>query len=368
MKILFLGDYSNLHASLAAEMRLRGHEVTHVADGGGIMKTKADIYLRRKPGTFGLASYLAQLIPLLPRLSGYDVVQLINPHFISLRPEKISRVFRQLRKQNGSVFLSLAGNDYYFVKYCAQGRFPFSEYRVGHEPTPFTLRFPEEERSWLSDPCRRLAELVYNEVTGAMSVLPEYDMAARPVLGDRLCFTNIPIDLSQHPFREIDFSKKLNLFVGIKTTSMHSKGALHLYEAARRAASLRPDRIADVIRVQDVSLQEYLKRLSSAHILLDQLYALSPSTNALHSMATGRIAASGSSDDYFRMLGEKPTPVVIPLSPLEDVAETIISAVGNPDALTAMARNARRIVERHNAASIVADKYENHWHKMLSHG
>ena len=43
MKILFLGDYSNLHACLSEELRKRGHEVTLVSDGSRYMQTACDI-------------------------------------------------------------------------------------------------------------------------------------------------------------------------------------------------------------------------------------------------------------------------------------------------------------------------------------
>lgn len=40
MKILFVGDYSGVHANLAAELRRRGHKVTVVSDGGLHMQTE----------------------------------------------------------------------------------------------------------------------------------------------------------------------------------------------------------------------------------------------------------------------------------------------------------------------------------------
>lgn len=61
-----LGDYSNLHACLAKELRKRGHEVTVVSDKGTYMQTDADIELRRKPGILGSFSYLYQIMASLP--------------------------------------------------------------------------------------------------------------------------------------------------------------------------------------------------------------------------------------------------------------------------------------------------------------
>ena len=118
MRILFFGDYSNLHACIAGELRRRGHHITVISDGGRYMDTDKDILLERAPGRLGAVSYLYQIFKILPSLRDYDVVQLINPHFLSLKPGKIKYFFDILRKNNRSVFLTLAGNDYYFVNTC----------------------------------------------------------------------------------------------------------------------------------------------------------------------------------------------------------------------------------------------------------
>ena len=48
MKILLLGEYSNLHATLAEGLRQLGHQVLVVSDGTNIYNYKRDISLYRK--------------------------------------------------------------------------------------------------------------------------------------------------------------------------------------------------------------------------------------------------------------------------------------------------------------------------------
>ena len=86
MKILLLGEYSNLHATLAEGLRELGHKVTVVSDGNAWRNYKRDITLKRG-STSKLSGifYLLKLLLILPRLRGYDVVQLINPDFIWLK-------------------------------------------------------------------------------------------------------------------------------------------------------------------------------------------------------------------------------------------------------------------------------------------
>ena len=140
MKILMLGDYSNLHACLTKELRKRGHDVTLVSDRGGHMQTEADMTISRSSGLLGGMRYFYRILASLPSFTGYDVVQLINPGFFRLKPDKLRIIYDILKKNNRSVFLTLCGNDYFFVKDCIDSDlFRFSEFRIGKEPTPLVM-------------------------------------------------------------------------------------------------------------------------------------------------------------------------------------------------------------------------------------
>lgn len=367
MKILFLGDYSNLHACLASELRKRGHQVTVVSDRGGYMQTQADIVLARKPGLLGSVKYLADIFNALPKLADYDVVQLINPIFLRLKPGKISYIFRELLNKNRSIFLTLAGNDALFVRACLDGKtFRYSEFRYGDKRSDFSLAFPTNEAGWLQRELVELTEMVYDRVDGAMSILPEYDMAARPYIGDKLAFTNIPVDLTNLPFSEINAPEKVNLFVGLSRGREIQKGTDRLSAMARKLEKHFPDRCRANI-VSNLSLQQYLKEMSESHIVLDQLYSYSPATNALQAMALGRATASGAQPEYYDMIGESTRPV-IDANPLDvDTLEnTLVNFIKNPEGLKDLSVQGRALVERHNALNVVADKFEAHWSKILS--
>ena len=93
MRILFAGDASNMHNCLAGELRRQGHEAVVASDGSRWMDTRRDINLLRHPGTWGALRYVADIIRALPRMRGYDVVQLAGYIFLTLRPEKGRLVF-----------------------------------------------------------------------------------------------------------------------------------------------------------------------------------------------------------------------------------------------------------------------------------
>ena len=104
MKILLFGEYSNLHVALAEGLRRLGHQVTVISNGNKWRGYKRDIDLCREgTGKWAAVKYVAKLLTLLPRLRGYDVVQLINPDFLELKAEREFAIFRYLRRNNRSI-------------------------------------------------------------------------------------------------------------------------------------------------------------------------------------------------------------------------------------------------------------------------
>ena len=205
-----------MHANLAAELRRRGHKVTVVSDGGLHMQTESDIFVRREPGILESFRYLYRLFQIQPGLKGFDVVQLVNPGFFGLRPGKLSYFLKHLKNDNGSLFLTLAGNDFFFVEACVRkDMFRFSEFRIGKEKTRQVMCDPECEYGWFNSALTDYTRYLYSQLDGAVSLLPEYDMAARPVLGERLAFAGLPIDFSVLPDLDTEVEGKVRIFVGM---------------------------------------------------------------------------------------------------------------------------------------------------------
>lgn len=365
MKILFIGDYSNLHACLAAELRRRGHQATVISDRCGYMDTHSDIFIERKPGKAGGIKYLMNLFSLLPRLRGYDAVQLINSNFLSLKPGKIKYFYDRIKSENGGMFLTLAGDDYYFVKACSDAKlFRFSEFKTGTRLNDYCREKPEILPGWTSEANRKWSEYLYQDLDGAMSVLPEYDMAAKDVLGERLAFTNLPVDLSTLPYSPLEIDGKVRVFIGMRGGMETQKGTRLLLDMAKRLEREMPQKV-EVECVRDMSLKEYLGRMRRSHIVLDQLYSYSPATNALQAMAMGKVAGSGAQPEYYEYIGNPPCRPVFSLSPLDtDIEERLRNYILDPSPLIDMGRDGRALVESNNDVTIVADRFLKHWETL----
>ena len=115
MKILLLGEYSNVHNTLADGLRALGHEVTVASNGDFWKNYPRDIDLARKPGKLGGILLMAKVYWSLLRWRNYDVVQLINPMFLELKAERLFPIYRYLRRHNKKMVLCAMGMDWYWV-------------------------------------------------------------------------------------------------------------------------------------------------------------------------------------------------------------------------------------------------------------
>ena len=117
MKILFLGDASNYHRTLAETMAEMGHEVTVASHGSYWMNTKRDIDISRpsKGKMGGALLWLKLNTSLRNSFKGYDVVQICNPNFLDLRPHRIQEIFNRIKQSNYRWLMHLKRFYHYFV-------------------------------------------------------------------------------------------------------------------------------------------------------------------------------------------------------------------------------------------------------------
>lgn len=369
MRILFIGDYSNLHTTLARELKKMGHEATVLSDGCGHMQLDTDIYINRKPGILGGIKYLYRLFEILPQLKDYDAVQLINTNFLKLRPQKIKYFFDRIKEQNKSVFLTLAGNDYTYCKACLDGKmFRYSEFKVGDEFTPAHNLHPGHLYGWLSRPNKILSEHILENISGAMAVLPEYEMPVKETFGERVCFTNLPIDLAELPTHTESFvNDKVNLLVCMRSGYEDMKGVRTLQKIAREIESEMPDKVS-VNVAKDLPFKEFLEKMAKSDIVLDQLYAYSPAMTALYGMGLGKVVATGGQPEYYQAIGNPDEKPIFSLSPTDtDIKDRLIELINNRDRIIEMGKEAKKIVEKNNDSKIVAQRFLNHWNHLNGH-
>ena len=372
MKILFVGDASNLHNTLAAELRRQGHHCVVASDGSQWMDTGRDITLRREPGKWGTAKYVTRLLSQLPRMRGYDVVELAGPMFLHLRPERLWRVLRYLKRHNCHVVMTALATDPVYWAACHDGEtYRYSDYLIGEEPSPFARSEEYQTRrhdDWTLPEVTDYNRHVLDTVDGVVACLWEYYAAYRHHAPQvPLSYAGIPIDTQAvTPRRELHKApQRVTFFIGIQSDRTVLKGTDLMLEAARRVCDRYPE-LCSLDVVENVPYADYVARMSQAHVILDQLYSYTPATNALLGMAQGLVAVSGAEPEYYALIGENDNRPVVNVSPLKegDIDLQLEWLVTHRERFPDMANASRTFVVKHNSAATVAKAYLDFWNTL----
>ncbi|MCF0180714.1 MAG: glycosyltransferase family 1 protein [Muribaculaceae bacterium] len=370
MKVLFVGDASNLHNCLAGQLRRMGHEAVVASNGSTWMDTRRDINLLRRPGKLGAVRYVVDIAKALPKMRGHDIVQLCTPIFLNLKPAKVRWVLDYLKRHNGKVVLSALATDRVYYDACHDGHtYRYSDYHLGNEPSPFVGSHEyqaQEQENWGKPFMKEHSDYVLGKIDGATACLWEYYVAYKPVLGDRVVHTGIPIDTDGIVMRPLDKApQKVRFFIGIQPTRTVLKGTDRMLDALKRVCAARPDE-CEMVVVEGVPYEQYIEKMRSSHVLLDQLYSYTPATNALLAMAQGLVAVSGAEPEFYDLIGETENRPVVNVDPLieGDIEAQLNHIIDNKQLLPEMSRNSRLFVERHNAAAIVAQRHIDFWNTL----
>ena len=366
MKILLLGEYSNVHWTLACALRKMGHEVCVVSNCDEWKGYSTDIPLIRKPGRWGAITYLYKVLRLLPKLRGYDVVQLINPvHFIDLKAERGIRIYDYLRRHNKRVFLGAFGYDYYYVydsvvrrtlRYCD---FYTPTREVHHEWNS------ANEHDWLHTFKKEANIHIAETCDGIISGLYEYDVAYRPYFPEKTTFIPFPIEVSNTAAELLPnaSNRKLRFFIGIQRHRTALKGTDIMLRALERIVADYPDQ-AKMVKAESVPFEQYKEMMRSSDVLLDQIYSYTPAMNALLAMSQGLILVGGGEEENYTILGEEELRPIINVQPdEEDIYRQLEQLVLHPERIDQFKRDSIEYIHRHHDSIKVAKQYIAAWSK-----
>ena len=194
MRILLLGEYSNVHWTLAEGLRALGHEVCVVSNGDYWKDYRRDVSLvRRSYGRWDSLVYMAQVWKALRRMRDYDVVQIINPMFLEMKSERIRPIYEYLRKHNKRMFMGAYGMDYYWVNTCRTTQtFRYSDFNFGDRLRTDDIAMTEV-RDWIGTDKGRLNQEIAADCDGIAAGLYEYYACYHPVFPDKTEFIPFPI-------------------------------------------------------------------------------------------------------------------------------------------------------------------------------
>lgn len=364
MKILLVGEYSNVHWTLACGLRSIGHSVTVISNGDFWKQYKCDILLKRdytSNARVAALKYFLKLLFTLRKMRGYDIVQITNPMFLELKAERIWRFYRYLQRHNGKIFMGAFGMDHYYVKGCLDGNlFKYSELVYNNR-----IRAIKDNLDSISDWTNNSSKQILNqriakECNGIVAGLWEYYQCYRQEFADKLEYIPFPVEpvsresLPARYYQDID---RVRIFIGIQKSRSEFKGTDILLKVLQELQNEYPDKM-ELTCVSNVPFQEYKRLMRESDILVDQLYSPSPNMNSLLAMSQGLVVAGGGWDEPFELLGEsKLRPVIdLPCEPNE-IRATLLSCILNPQRIKEMKKESVEYINKYHTPSTVADKW-----------
>ena len=362
MKILLLGEFSNIHWTLAEGLRILGHEVCVVSDGNHWKNYKRDIsLLRPTDGKIDGVKYLAKVLLLLPKLKGYDIVQIVNPCFLHLKPEKSLPIYRFLRKHNKKIFLGAFGTDHYYVKTCMETNvFKYSDFKSQDKfrDTPVNRKIIKE---CLYGGTARANKEIAQTCNGIIACLWEYYVSYTSYFPDKLTFIPLPIDYSDIVSQVRPEPEKVNFFIGIQSARSDIKGTDIMYPVLKEVQQKYPDRCY-ITEAIDAPYDTYQRLMDDADVQLDQLYSYTPSMNSLLAMAKGVIVVGGGEEENYEIINEKELRPIINVYPSEeDIFRKLEFIVQHKKQIPILSAQSIEYVRKHHDYVKVAQQDADFW-------
>lgn len=379
MRILLLGEYSNVHATLADGLRQLGHAVTVVSNGDFWKNYSRDIDVSRKEGRWGGVRLMLKIAGLLPRLRGYDIVQLINPMFIELKAERLFPLYHYLRKHNKRVVLGAFGMDYYWVhENITRMSLRYSDFNIGK-----TLRTDPNATLYINDwentAKGRLNQEIANDCDAIVAGLYEYWVTYHPVFPSKTMFIPFPIkpkalptifSLSpkepQSPGSSTAFTLPLKLFIGISKGRSAYKGTDIMLRAAQDIATRYPEKVRLTI-ADGLPFSEYVEAMNESDVILDQLYSYTPAMNALEAMSRGIIVVGGGEPENYEILHENELRPIVNVEPTyNSVCQQLEHLVTHPELIPTLKQQGIEYIRRHHDYRKVAEQYVNLYRSLIN--
>ena len=370
MRILLFGEYSNVHHTLCEALRRAGHEVLLISDGDGWKDYPRDVDLRRtKEGPVGSLMYLSKLATLLPKLRGYDVVQIVNPIFLDVKARWNKWVFDYLKRYNGILSVGCLGDDYYVInrmqddKYLTYTDFYAAGKVIDHEVNRRRID------AWTKGPKAELTQYVMRQADCLVPCLYEYwKVYDTPEFRSRLRYIPLPIDVrplcprGSHVWLPSSPSTPVRLLFASQKLRGQMKGTDQLEPLFDRLAQEFPESI-DLCKIESVPFEQYQRLVAEADVVVDQLYSFTPAMGALESMAQGKVVISGYEPEYQQFIDGPQESGIINLRPFDEAHnyEVLRTTLTDRNKIARLQSSSQAFVRKYHNADDVARQFVEFW-------
>lgn len=376
MKILLLGEYSGVHANLSSALRTENFEVLSVHSGDGYKNINADIYISYKRynsknkiismffqiyykllSLFGLKGIfqIHKYNKILKELKGYDVVQLINPFFLTDFGFIVNfMVFKKLKAQNNKFFLCALGDDYYWVKSCLTKKYKYSMFdRLKFK----TFKNYSSQLLWVVNPFYIfLNKYIVKNVNAVIPGLYEYYFAYKNT--DK-CTEIVPI-IMEVKNKKMNISYPIKIFHGWQFGKEYQKGNDVIHEVIMQLKNKYSEKIEYQV-VGGVPFSEYINKFNDCHIFVDQCYSYDTGVNGLLGMSHSKVVLSGFESEVQDYYSLEYSPLVNITPDKLQLFKSIEFLILNPLKIQEYSLNASKFIEKYHSSEYIIPKYKKIW-------
>ena len=355
MRVLLLGEFSGFFTNLKQGLQELGVDVVLASCNDSWKKIAgSDIQLFNRNYNNSIEKFYNLILePYLRRnqLQGFDVVQMIHPIPYSTYINKV--MFDYLKKNNGKVFVSVAGDCYSVYRSYLEGKIGYYVYDNN----------PENCKLYDNDNPKALKRIdiekyVYNNVDGIIPIMYEYAVGVRELPNCKKTI-QLPFDCSKIEY-------KPNKIIDGKIVIAHGiireeyKGSSYIKEAMKIIREKYPDKVEIAIDGR-MPLQDYLKWLDRANVLIDQCKEHCYGMNALYAMAKGRVVLGGASRNSMKEFELDSCPVIHIKPDVDQIVDQIDRIIKNEDKIERMGYESRKFVEEFHDCKKIAKMYLDTW-------
>ena len=377
MKILLIGEYSNLHNSLKQGLQKNGFEVTLLSTGDGFKNFDSDIPIKSTLFENKFLKLIAKLIDRLigvslneieifikaifkiNKLKGFDIVQLINERSFGTSPRLEKTILKYIFKNNKKVFLLACGVDTVSIKYASEKKFRYSILSPYFKNKNLKGEFKHTVK-YLNSNYLMLGEYVRDNVKGIISSDLDYHI---PYENFNKYLGMIPNPVNIDKLKKSEINKKNKIFIlhAINSKNKIKKGN-EFFEKSLILIQEKYKNKIKIVKTIDRPYSEHIINVNECDILLDQVYAYDQGYNALEAMALGKVVFTGAEKEWVEFYNIKEDSVAINALPdISKIVKKLSWLIENPLQLRSISKNARKFIEEHHDYKNIANKYLKTW-------
>jgi hypothetical protein len=360
MKILLFGEYSGFHNTLKEGLVRLDQEVVIASRKDGFKNLPTDVSFDSGMSNryLNYVHMVSKYIGSLRKLRNFDVLQLINPGIVSYESLIFNRfILERLIKNNKKTFLIGAGEDPviwdYWSRNTADLRYSWIDGLVEDYRARQIKDIPHEDPEFLS-----WNQKLVRSLDGYIPILFEYS-APYSACDVRKKVIPMPVNVDKIHYRENTVGRKIKIFHGLSRYGM--KGTFFVEKAFEILRKKYPNDLELTI-AGHLPLNEYLKVVGNANVVVDQVRSYSLAMNALFSMAQGKVVLGGNEPESCTALEYKTTNPAINIIPDADqIVSQVEMLLEHRKSIPEIGYSSRVFVEKEHHYLEVAQKYLDFW-------